>query len=202
MVKHIVFDIGRVLIDWDAEIPYRRLIPEEETRRWFLANVCTPAWNKDQDRGRSWADGEALLIATYPDHEELIRAYRRHWNEMVPGPIDGTAEILSALVEAGHDVTMLTNFHQDTFQIALERFPVLTKPRGVTVSGDIGIVKPDIAIYRHHAGAFGLDPAETIFFDDSPENIVGAKAAGWQAHVFTDAETMRRDLAAAGITLA
>ncbi len=35
-IRHIVFDLGNVLLDWDPEIPYRRLIPDEEKRRWFL----------------------------------------------------------------------------------------------------------------------------------------------------------------------
>lgn len=201
MIQHIVFDIGLVLLHWDPERPYRRLIPDEARRRWFLETVCTPAWNKEQDRGRSWADAEAELIAAYPDEAELIRAYRQYWHEMVPTTLPGTPEILTALVETGHDVTLLTNFNQDTYRVAQQNFEVLGRARGVTVSGEIGIVKPDRAIYDHHARTFGLAPEATLFFDDSPANVEGAIAAGWQAKVFTGAAQMRADLAAAGITV-
>ncbi len=73
-IRHIVFDIGRVLIHYDPEIPYRRLIPDDAQRRWFLENVCTGDWNIEQDRGRRWEDAEALLIAEHPQEEENIRA--------------------------------------------------------------------------------------------------------------------------------
>ena len=65
-IRHIVFDIGRVLIHYDPEIPYRHLIPDDDRRRWFLENVCTGDWNVEQDRGRTWEEAEALLIAEHP----------------------------------------------------------------------------------------------------------------------------------------
>ena len=200
-IKHVVFDIGRVLVVWDPERPYRTLIPDEARRRWFLETICTSAWNAEQDRGRPWADAEALLIADYPDEADLIRAYRARWVEMVPHTVPETPEILEALVDAGHDVTLLTNFAPDTFREAVERFPVLSRPRGVTVSGEVELIKPDPAIYALHAERFGLDPAATIFFDDSQPNVDAARAAGWQAHLFTSAAQMRADLAAAGIAV-
>jgi 2-haloacid dehalogenase len=198
-IRHIVLDIGRVLVAWDPEIPYRRLIPDEAERRWFLTEVCSPEWNLEQDRGRSWAEGEAVLIAQHPDKADLIRAFRRHWPEMVPHLLPQTPGMMESLIDAGHDVTLLTNFHQETWPLALEKFPVLSRPRGATVSGQIGVVKPERAIYEHHAERFGLDPAATIFFDDNATNVAGAEAAGWTAHRFTGPEQMRADLRAAGI---
>jgi 2-haloacid dehalogenase len=201
-IRHIVFDIGNVLIRWDPENLYRRLIPDERERRAFLATVCTSDWNLEQDRGRTWPEAEAVLIAEYPEHEELIRGWRRHWHEMVPGEVEGTADILDSLLATGHDVTALTNFETDTFNETRARFPHLTTFRGVTVSALVRLVKPDVAIYRRHVEDFGLDPAATLFFDDNPANIEGARAAGWQAELFTDAATIRADLARYGINLA
>jgi 2-haloacid dehalogenase len=198
-IRHIVFDIGKVLIHYDPELPYRRLIPDEGKRRRFLAEICTPEWNIEQDRGRTWEEAEALLIAQHPDHEENIRNFRRHWHEMVPHAYEGSVAIMETLIERGYDVTMLTNFASDTFVEARERFAFLQKPRGVTVSGDIGAIKPDRAIYDHHVSAFVLDPKATLFIDDSAKNVEGARAAGWNAVLFTDAETLRKDLARYGI---
>lgn len=195
-IKHIVFDIGRVLIHYDPNIPYARLIPDEDQRRWFLETVCTNAWNLEQDRGRSWEEAEALLIAQHPDQEELIRAFRKHWHEMVSHAYDDSVALMRRLIAAGHDVTMLTNFNSDTFAQARTIFPFLAEPRGVTVSGDIALIKPDKAIYDRHAADFGLDPASTVFIDDSQKNVDGAKAAGWQAIHFTSAEQLEKDLRA------
>jgi 2-haloacid dehalogenase len=198
-IRHIVFDLGQVLIRWEPERPYRRLIPDAAARRKFLSEVCTPAWNLEQDRGRSWQDAEAALIAEHPDEAELIRAFRRNWNEMVPDAIPGTAAIVDELIDGGADVTALTNFAADTYLVAESRFPVFKRFRGVTVSGRVGLVKPDPAIYRHHAAAFGLEPARTLFFDDSAANVDAARTVGWNAELFTGADRMRQDLARYGV---
>jgi len=70
-----VFDVGNVLIRWDPFRVYREMIPDEAKRHWFLQNVCTSAWNLEQDRGRSWEEGVALLVASHPEWEAQIRAY-------------------------------------------------------------------------------------------------------------------------------
>jgi 2-haloacid dehalogenase len=198
-IRHIVFDIGRVLIHYDPDLPFSRLIPDQDDRRWFFENVCTPAWNVEQDRGRGWAEAEALLIANHPAHEENIRNFRRHWHEMVPHAYDDSVALMETLIDNGQDVTMLTNFAADTFVEARQRFPFLNRPRGVTVSGEIGLIKPDRRIYEHHAEAFGLEPAASLFIDDSQKNVDGARAAGWDAVLFTDAATLKADLSARGI---
>jgi 2-haloacid dehalogenase len=201
-IQHIVFDIGNVLLRWDPEIPFRRLIPDDAQRRRFLAEICTQEWNVEQDRGRSWPDAEAELIDRFPEHTALIRAWRAHWHEMVPGSLEETTVILDQLISDGQDVTALTNFAEDTFAEAQERFPYLRRFRGVTVSGRVKLVKPDPDIYRLHADTFGLTPAATLFFDDSAPNVEAARAAGWKAEQFIDAATMRIDLARHGVTVA
>lgn len=198
-IDHIVFDIGKVLIHYDPNIPFSRIIPDDGERRWFFENVCTHDWNLEQDRGRTWEEAEDLLIAEHPDREEQIRAFRKHWHEMVPHPYEGSVAIMESLIEKGRDVTMLTNFASDTFRQAQEIFPFLKKPRGVTVSGDIKLIKPDVAIYEKHARDFDLKPEATLFIDDSYPNVEGARKAGWQAVHFVDVETLKKDLGALGV---
>ena len=193
-IRHIVFDIGKVLIHYDPDLPFSRLIPDARERKWFFDNVCTSPWNIEQDRGRTWEDAEALLIAEHPGHEDNIRNFRRFWHEMAPHAYEDSVALMERLIHAGHDVTMLTNWAADTFVEARARFPFLDRPRGVTVSGEIRMIKPDRGIYDHHAKTFGLNPAASLFIDDSQKNVDGAKAAGWQAVLFTDAETLEKDL--------
>ena len=198
-IRHIVFDIGKVLIHYDPNLPFSRLIPDAAQRQWFFDNVCTHDWNIEQDRGRTWDEAEALLIAEHPDHAENIRNFRRHWHEMVPHAYDDSVAIMETLIDGGRDVTMLTNFASDTFDEARQRFAFLNRPRGVTVSGEIGLIKPDKAIYDHHVASFDLEPAATLFIDDSQKNVEGARAAGWQSVLFTDAGMLRADLERYGI---
>ena len=118
---------------------------------------------------------------------------------MVPHAYEDTVAIMERLIDAGHDVTMLTNFAADTLVEARQRFAFLNRPRGVTISGEIGLIKPDREIYEHHVKAFGLEPAATLFIDDSQKNVDGAIAAGWQSVLFTDAPTLEKDLARLGV---
>ncbi|MEH6719858.1 MAG: HAD family phosphatase [Aurantimonas endophytica] len=198
-IDHIVFDIGKVLIHYDPHIPYRSIIPDEAERAFFLAEVCSHDWNLEQDRGRPWPEAEAEAIARHPDREDAIRAFRRNWHLMVPHAHDGSVAIMRQLIAAGIDVTLLTNFASDTFREAQAKFPFLTETRGVTVSGEIRLIKPDAAIYHRHARDFGLEPARTLFIDDTPINVTGARDVGWQAIHFVSAEALARDLAARGL---
>ena len=198
-IRHVVFDLGQVLIRWDPEGPYRRLIPDPEARRRFMAEVCTHDWNLEQDRGRSWREAEDVLIAVHPGQADLIRAFRAHWWEMIPGAIEANVAILEDLIAGGADVTALTNWAADTYAEAEERFSFLTKFRAVTVSGRVRLVKPDPAIYRHHAETHGLAPENTLFFDDNPDNVAGARALGWNAEQYVSTDTLIADLRRYGL---
>lgn len=193
-IKHIVFDIGQVLLHWDPEIPYLKLIPDEEERLWFLTEVCSPAWNREQDRGREWSEAEDLLIKDYPGYADLIRAYRRDWMQMLSHPIDGSVRLFQQLIEAGWDVTMLTNWHQDTYVEACAAHEFLALPRGVTVSGEVKLIKPNPDIYRLHEEKFELEADKILFFDDSPSNVKAARALGWHAELFSLPESLFDDL--------
>lgn len=200
-IRHIVFDIGQVLVHYDPHLAYAELIPDAAERDAFFAEVCTHDWNIEQDRGRSWAEAEAEAIARHPNKAELIRAFRLRHAMMIPHAYEESVTVLRALIAAGHDVTMLTNFASDTFRDTQARFPFLTESRGVTVSGDARLIKPDARIFALHATTFDLDPTATLFFDDSPRNVAGARDAGWHAELFESAGKMREDLEKHGVRI-
>jgi len=95
-IRHIVFDLGNVLLRWEPENPYIRLIPDPVARKRFLADICNGDWLIQTDRGMDWPEAEIALIARHPDDEEMIRAFRRNWHEMAPGLVAGTPEILES----------------------------------------------------------------------------------------------------------
>lgn len=198
-IRHIVLDIGNVLLLWERDRPYRELIPDDAERERFLREVCSMEWHLRLDEGVGIDDAIAEVTAKFPHEAELIGAYKSRWLDTLPGAIQGTVDILEALVQQGRDVTALTNFNQDLFRLTVPAYPFLELFRGVTVSGERKMVKPDPAIYAHHAEAFGLEPQATLFFDDSAKNIDAARKAGWHAELFTTPEQMRADLARYGI---
>src|SRR5882762_1528541 len=65
-IDTVVFDIGNVLLDWNPRHLYRKIFADEARMEWFLANICTPAWNLEQDRGRPFASAVAELVGEHP----------------------------------------------------------------------------------------------------------------------------------------
>jgi len=193
-----VFDIGGVLIDWDPRYLYAKLLPDGEAVERFLAEICTPAWNLEQDRGRPWDEAVDLLVARHPDQADLIRAYRDRWSEMVPGAFEDTVALLRALAARG-PVHAITNFSADKLDECRRRFDFLGLFETIIVSGEVGLVKPDPAIYRTLLERADVPADACLFIDDVDKNVDGARAVGMHAVRFDGAETLRRDLAAYGM---
>lgn len=199
MLDAVVFDLGGVLIRWDPELLYRQLIPDPAERRWFLSEVCSPAWNLDQDRGRSWEAGIALLTARFPDQAARIRAYRERWEEMVPGALEGTVALLERLHARGIPLYALTNFHAETLALCRSRFGFFQHFKGMLVSGEEGLVKPEPAFYRRLLDRHGLEAQRCLFIDDVPANIEAAHSQNFRTHPFTTPEALEQNLEALGL---
>jgi 2-haloacid dehalogenase len=196
----VVFDLGGVLIDWDPRHLYRKLLPEDAERmEWFLANVCSSAWNEEQDAGRPFADAVALACASHPEHAALIRAYDERWPEMLNGPLPESVAILEALKQRGQPLYALTNWSAEKFPVALEKFDFLSWFDGIVVSGEIGMRKPDHRIFAHMVERFGLQAPRTFYVDDSARNVEAARAFGLDTVLFTTPQALRADLTARGL---
>ena len=80
--RSVVFDLGGVLIDWDPRHLYRRIFRGDDVAmEHFLAEVCSVEWNEEQDAGRSFAEGVALLQARHPGYRDEIAAFQLRWQE-------------------------------------------------------------------------------------------------------------------------
>jgi len=191
----VVFDIGGVLIDWDPRHLYRKLFPaDERAMEHFLANVCTHEWNRGQDAGRSFAEGARLLKLQHPDKTELIDAYGARFDEMMPGPIAGTVEIVAELHQRDTPLYVLSNFSAETFPAALERFDFLRWFRGLVISGEVGVIKPDPRIYKIMLARFAIDPHRTVYIDDVAANAEAARPFGIHGIHFTTPGALREEL--------
>ena len=155
----VVFDLGGVLIDWDPRHLYRKLFAgDQAAMEQFLATVCTHEWNRRQDAGRSFAEGARLLKAEHPDKGELIDAYGSRFDEMIAGPISGSVEILAELRDRGIPLYGLTNWSAETYPAALRRFAFLRWFRGILVSAEVGVIKPDPRIFALLIERFAVEP--------------------------------------------
>ena len=191
----VVFDVGGVLIDWNPRHLYRKLFAgDEPAMEHFLANVCTHEWNRGQDAGRSFAEGARLLKREHPQHAELIDAYGARFDEMMAGPIIGAVEILAELRERGIPLYILSNFSAETFPPAFERFDFLRWFRGMVISGEVGVIKPDPRIYEIMLARFAIDPHRAVYIDDVPANAEAARPFGIHGIHFTTATALREEL--------
>ena len=196
---NVIFDIGMVLIEWDPRNLYRKIFDDEAKMEWFLANVCTPPWNLEQDRGRSFAVACNQLAKEHPAHAQNIHAYNERWAEMIPGVIEGSVDILESLHKKGVALYAITNWNQDKFRETKLNYPFLNLFRDIVVSGDEKLIKPDAAIFELCLKRNKLNAADCLFIDDSLKNVKGAEAVGMQAHHFTSPEKLRSDLKASGL---
>lgn len=195
----VIFDVGGVLIDWNPRHLYRKLFREDAAMERFLAEICTPAWNHRQVAGRSWAEGTAELVARWPEHEALIRAFDERWEEMVPGSLAQTVALVRMLKRRGVRLYCLTNFSAEKFPLVHRRFDVFEVFDGIVVSGEIGLAKPDPAIYRHLLDRFALPAAGCLFIDDAPANVAAASSVGLAAHLFRSARGLASELRQRGL---
>ncbi|MCK7614075.1 HAD family hydrolase [Roseibium sediminicola] len=199
-ITTVVFDIGNVLVEWNPEHLYSRLIPDDAQRQVFLETVCTAEWNLQQDLGRPWPEAVAMLVQQHPDKADLIEAYYKDWHDMVPGEIPGTPALLAALKANGTPLYAITNFSSEKFAETQDRFPFLkTSFLDIVVSGDERLAKPEPQIYQVLFQRNGLDPAACLFIDDSAQNVAMARELGMTAHHFKEAGELEADLVALGL---
>ncbi|MBD8545295.1 HAD family hydrolase [Sphingomonas sp. CFBP 8760] len=195
----IIFDIGRVLYDWDPRFLYERLIPRGEALESFLRDVVTVDWHFQHDAGRDFADTSAELTALHPHHADLIAAWGPRFAESIPGPIPGMHDLVARLDAAGVPLFAITNFSHEFFPpFRATEAALFDRFRGIVVSGEEKLVKPDAAIYRLALDRFGLPAKGTVFIDDNAANVAGADAMGMTGILFTGIDDLVPRLRALG----
>jgi 2-haloacid dehalogenase len=195
-----VFDLGGVLIDWDPRYLYRKLFDgDTEAMEEFLATVCTQSWNEQQDAGRPFADACTSLKLIHPHKAPLIDAWVQRYDEMLASPISGTVDILTKLDSRRVPLYALSNWSAETFPTALRRFEFLKWFKGVMLSGEVKLLKPDPRIFKLFLETFAIDPALTVYIDDREANVEAAITSGMHGIVFRDAATLRTELTALGL---
>lgn len=195
MFDTILFDLGGVLIDWNPRYLYRPLFGgDDAAMEDFLARVCPPEWNLEMDAGRPFAEAVAERQRLFPEHAERIALWHTGWPQMLRDQIPETVELLAALRGRGHRLLALTNWSAETFPIARQRFAFLRWFEDIVVSGEVKLAKPDRRIFELAIRRAGLEPARTLYIDDSASNVEAAKALGFRTHHFESPAGLRAEL--------
>ena len=198
-ITTVVFDVGKVLFKWDLRYLFAKLIDDQQELGWFLSHVVTPQWHFQHDAGRPVAEMTAERTAEFPQYAALIDAYATRFNETIPGPVEGSLEIVSELVERGVPLFAITNFGAEFWDMFRPTQPIFDHFGDIIVSGVEKLVKPDPAIYALALRRFGLWSGEAIFVDDNIDNVISARANGFVAHHFKDAPSLRNELTEYGL---
>jgi 2-haloacid dehalogenase len=195
-ISNVVFDVGKVLFEWDLRHLFAKLITDKDELEYFVAHVVTPEWHFQHDAGRALDDMVAERVAEFPKYAAWIAAYASRFNETIPGPITGSLEIVEELAERDVPLFAITNFGAEFWDSFRPTQPIFDRFQDIIVSGVEKLVKPDPAIYALALQRFGLKPGEAIFIDDNHDNVISARQNGFVAHHFMDANSLRRALLA------
>ncbi|MDJ0825887.1 MAG: HAD family phosphatase [Rhodobacter sp.] len=200
-IEAVVFDIGNVLVEWHPTRPFDRLLGRA-AREALFARVDFAAMNTRIDMGADFELEIQALAAAHPDVRDQVLIWKTHALEMFSPEIPRSTALLRALKARRVPVFALTNFGDGTFASAQAFYPVLAEFDRCFVSGRIGAMKPDPAIYAHLETETGVAPDRLLFIDDRPQNVAAAEARGWQGHIFDGPEGLAARLLADGLLTA
>lgn len=197
-VDNVVFDIGNVLLRSDPSDLLEALFPDPQRRETIAQRVFHgPEWVA-LDRGtlrygdapRLMARGDAALEADIALLMEKLRDHKDAVTE--PVPIAQGWAAARACAAHGKRLCLLSNYQRDTFEYNLAHYEIFSLFDLRLISCYVHQLKPEPEIYDTLIHVAGLDPARTLFLDDTFANIAGARAAGIHGYWVRSAEEMGR----------
>ena len=193
-IRTIIFDLGNVLIGWDAHLLYNRLLPDPETVDSFLKQIRFMEWNAKQDAGRPFHEGVAELSKEFPQYADLIQAYDTHWEESLTPPYEESIQIIRELKQADWSLHLLSNFSMEKFEIVRKQYGFFDLFDTMIISGEHKTVKPEKAIFEITLQRIGYRAEECLFIDDSLPNIETARNMGFHVIHYISPTQLRTDL--------
>ena len=197
-IKNIIFDFGGVLVDWNPEYLYKKVFDNEKEMNYFLENICTPQWNMQQDAGRSLADGTKILQDKHPDYKELIGLFYDRWEEMLGDAIEENVQVLH-LLKQKYPIYGLTNWSAELIDIAYDRHDFFSQMKGIVVSGDEKLIKPDPKLYQVLLDRYNLKASESLFIDDNLNNIEAARKMGFHTIRIAEGVDLEKEVKEMGV---
>ena len=195
-IKNIVFDIGQVLLTFNPEQYLREQFNlstgqiKDIAKETFRSSVWL-----DLDRGKISKNEAAEIFAKrLPEYSQVLIEGVLNWEEIL-NPIEPNIELLKEFNDSdAYEVYALSNFNDESYQVAKSEFPFLNLFKGEIISGQVGYIKPEPEIYQLLLDRFELEPAETLFIDDSKENIEAAKEFGLRTIHYRNSEQLQREI--------
>lgn len=185
MIKNLVFDFGKVLVDYNFEKVIRDFFHEGEHLQEYCEIVLNDEFMNRCDLGIEPL--EDILRKEKEAHPHLatqLQLFHDRFDEFILGEMEGMRSLLTQLKSKGFHLYGLTNWSQKVYDI-MPKYEIFTLLDGWVISSEEKLIKPDVAIYHRLCEKFGLRPEECFFTDDKSVNIDGALNAGMKAAIFT-----------------
>ncbi len=194
MIRNLILDFGKVLVDYDFDRFFHRYIPDDDRRALFTPVLYNDELPPIVDRGmKSFDEIVDDLIALNPDFEPELRIFNECYPELVTGEIPGMRELLTKLKGEGFKLYGLSNWCSKVYA-TIDQFEIFKLLDGYIVSSEVHKIKPEPAIYQCLFDRFNLKPEECIFADDRVENIEAGRRLGMEGIVFQNTEQFEREL--------
>ncbi|KZN47044.1 HAD family hydrolase [Pseudoalteromonas luteoviolacea] len=198
-IKNVVFDIGNVVVRWSPEDIISMAFGKSHLQTGLVESVFHSDIWLDLNKGLMTEEETKLryqkeLDLSQGDCERLFH-YIKH--SLIP--VYNSVALIERVKKAGYKVYALTdNVHEivDYLKATYQFWPLF---EGAIVSADLGVLKPQPAIYDALLTHFSLNANETVFIDDMPHNVAGAQAMGIEAIQFKDAGQCEEELKKLGL---
>lgn len=186
----IIFDFGSVLFQVDYWNLYQKYFRTQEEYTYFRTEILTPELRSESHKGNALPMLQKLA-AEHPEYSLPILATYYEYEEIITGVIPGMKTLLQKLDTQGVHIYGLTNWAADNYK-TLERLhpEILHYMKGVVVSGQEGMKKPNPDFFNTLLSRYNIDPATALFVDDKPKNVETAKQLGMDGIVFKDAQQL------------
>jgi putative hydrolase of the HAD superfamily len=193
-MKNIVFDIGNVLVKWSPSDIVETLFPEEPDKEALTLKIFkSPIWY-DLNLGKLKIDEAIQLYKNeLPSHSKQISSLFEVVKESLI-PLKGSFELLQKIHETGRPLYSITDNINEIMVYLRARYSFWDKFKGVIVSAEEGVLKPNPQIYQTLLIRYGLVASDTLFLDDFEKNVIGAREVGMHAIQFTTAEACQKIL--------
>jgi 2-haloacid dehalogenase len=172
-------------------------------REFFFKQICTSDWNEQQDAGYPLQKATEEKLAEFPQSkwEQPIRDFYGRWIEMLKGPLPETVELFKTLkAKKQYRFYALTNWSNENFHIALQRFDFLHWFDGRLVSGQEGTRKPFPEFYQLLFTRYQINPAHAVFIDDNLRNVKAGEQMGMKGIHFQSAAQLQVSLQKLGVS--
>lgn len=197
-ITAIVFDVGRVLIDFSYDDFFDWLNTQGAQINGvddFVEKTNLLAYEHGHVTNDHFLDGLNNLLNKPVDNTTLINK----WLDLFE-PIDDMLQLARQL-KANYGVYFLSNTSALHWQHIVPRFKLDQYSHGLLASFEAGAMKPNPAIFHDAEHKFELNVETTVFIDDIADNVEGAKRCGWQGIHHNNSHDTRRQLQKMGVIL-